>query len=93
MTTSEYFTYSERALSGRMQPSSGYFKRLIVALSGMDASLTMVEKCLLLTVLLMLGVCAVDAFHGMGVGNEDAIRMAKLQGQQEITAQRHTAQP
>lgn len=65
----------------------GYFTRLCQSVVGVGLGLSLIEKTLLLALLLMLGVSALDAFQGRGVGNQEAIRLAKTAAQQDLMAQ------
>lgn len=63
---------------------AGYFKRLFLSFSVPD--LSAVEKVLLAALGMMLLVSLVDAQNGVGVGSEDALKMAKQVTQQEMMA-------
>ena len=80
-------TLSQAMLSQQAGTGKGYFSRLFRSIFGLDLGLPLIEKALLGALVLMLGVSAIDAFYGHGVGDEEAIRLAKITAQQELMAQ------
>lgn len=69
-----------------MKSRFGYNGHFFAELRGLRLSL--LEKTLLISLILMCVISAVDSLVGRELGNEDALRTAKMQAQQELMALR-----
>lgn len=69
-----------------MKPRLGYNGHFFQEMLGLRLSL--LEKTVLLSLILMCLISAVDSLVGRDVGNQEQLRMAKLQAQQELMALR-----
>ena len=69
-----------------MKFSAGYEGRFLREARALRISL--IEKAILLSLVLMCLISAVDALSGRNVGNPEQLRMAKVQAQQELMALR-----
>jgi hypothetical protein len=69
-----------------MKFSAGYEGRFLREIRGLRISL--LEKAILLSLILMCLISVLDTFSGRNVGNPEQLRMAKLQAQQELMALR-----